>query len=192
MRTGWLPALLMILLAGCQGGIEESAAGPDGRGQSSSCQRAATTSELLESTSLLVLKGSFKSEAGVDLGNISGIAHADGRLYLLDMALPRIVVLDGELNLLDTFGREGDGPGELATVGRGGPAHHDWIDVWEDSLYVYDSRRLTAFGLDGSAGPTVRGVPAGRLSAMYVSTVTMSPGGPIVLKEIHESLTSRG
>lgn len=68
-----------------------------------------------------------------------------------DISQPQVLILDPVLEQARSFGRSGDGPGELA---RFSPqmlsvTSPDWTAVRGDTIIVYDGERLSKFALDG-------------------------------------------
>lgn len=85
------------------------------------------------------------------LGGLAGVAHADSVLVASDLSHPQVLILDPGLERARSFGRSGDGPGELP---RFSPqmlsvTSPDWTTVRGDTIIVYDGERLSKFALDG-------------------------------------------
>jgi hypothetical protein len=85
------------------------------------------------------------------LGGLAGVAHAESVLVASDLSQPQVLILDPGLERARSFGRSGDGPGELA---RFSPqmlsvTSPDWTAVRGDTIIVYDGERLSKFALDG-------------------------------------------
>lgn len=81
----------------------------------------------------------------------AGVAVVDSLVFVYDAPQSRVVMLDDQLRPVRSFGRRGQGPGELASVmdrGRRGIGWK-WIDGSGDSLLVFDGTRLQFFSPDG-------------------------------------------
>lgn len=84
------------------------------------------------------------------IGGIHASAHA---VYVLDTGSARVMMFDHDLRTRGTFGRSGDGPGELGesvpsrAAADGGSRR--WIDGVGDELVVFDGRRLSLFTTNG-------------------------------------------
>ena len=106
--------------------------------------------------------GALQGEDWEMFGQISWVAFGpEGNLYVLDGQAKRIVVLGPDGTFLRTFGREGKGPGELASPSG--------LAVLADgSIVVYDfgNQGLTLFSSEGSisARPRQPRPTSGRVS----------------------------
>ena len=97
---------------------------------------------------------------------------ANGRLYLADSRLTRVLSVRPDSTDPHVIGREGSGPGEFSAPGG--------LATSADSLWVFDARRSTvqAFTLDGEyvrtyaveAGPFGRGRALNRYGALALAT----------------------
>jgi hypothetical protein len=94
---------------------------------------------------------SYGRQAETWLNEVAGVAAVDSLVFVYDAPQSRVVMLDGRLQPVRSFGRKGQGPGELAPVmdrGRRGLGWK-WIDGSGDSLLVFDGTRLQFFSPDG-------------------------------------------
>ncbi len=97
-------------------------------------------------TSRYAPSGSFYIE------EVGGIVTDSGSVYVLDAAQSRVFILDLNLQYRRSFGKKGNGPGELAPErdqGRRG-INWRWIDVSSDTLAVFDGHRVHLFTTDGA------------------------------------------
>jgi len=93
-------------------------------------------------TPLTVVQTLGGDEGDILLHNPSWIRFAaDGSAYVLNEGECQVLRFDADWELLDEFGRCGEGPGEFSSP-TGMIIHHD--DVW-----VFELARITVFGLDG-------------------------------------------
>lgn len=112
------------------------------------------------------------STYGVDDDNwlmgVTGITTLpDGRVLVYDGRLPAVKVLSGgDLELYRAFGRRGEGPGEfafspfLSLLPTAGGARN--LVTGSDSLvYVFDTRKIEIFDLEGTPHATITGVAHG-------------------------------
>ena len=95
----------------------------------------------------------------------NGIAAVSGRLFVYDAAEARVHVLNDSMRKLSSFGRRGDGPGELAIprvfLDRSSYLSHNLVTVDDSLLYVYDGRGIQSYGHDGTYRQTLASVRAG-------------------------------
>jgi hypothetical protein len=91
-------------------------------------------------------------------GPMSVNAAGDGTRYLLNSGECQVMHVDGEWELLNTFGRCGQGPGEFENP-RG-------MVLFQEELWVFEMARITVFGLDGEYRRTL--VPGLQYSAPAV------------------------
>lgn len=127
-----------------------------------SCRGVASWSRWLPAEGVYRITASFLEEDGLDLGGASGLARApDARVFVLDLWFPRIVVLDANLRPLESFGRAGEGPGELARwrARNANTLWFDWLALADDLLLVFDGRRVTRFTSAGDPLSTSRSLP---------------------------------
>lgn len=82
-----------------------------------------------------------------------GIALSRSSVFVLDLAQGRVVRLDSTAHIIASFGRSGDGPGELArahSTSIGYLTSPDWIAVRSESLFVFDGRSVHVLATDGT------------------------------------------
>jgi hypothetical protein len=90
----------------------------------------------------------------VEVAPTYGLVAKGNRLIGFDGALSRISILDDAYSIVNSFGREGQGPGEFAPPHRSEGAwprgtRADWIDARNDSVFVFDGSRLQVFSTEG-------------------------------------------
>jgi hypothetical protein len=81
-----------------------------------------------------------------------GIAASASAVVAFDREAGSIAVLSEEFGTGETFGRIGDGPGEIARPGAGtlvSARSSDWVDVAGEEVYVLDGRTVQVFATDG-------------------------------------------
>ncbi len=99
-------------------------------------------------------------------------APGDGRLYIADVDLGRIVVMDAQENMLRVFGE-----GSLAPVD---------IDVGEDYFYIVDKNRRNVVMMDPVSGEIVGSFDASPDSAggfSFPTNVAQSPSGEVYVTD---------
>ena len=110
---------------------------------------------------------------------------ADGLVYILDRQDQRVIVVNGDGELVRTIGREGEGPGEFSRP--------RFFGLTDRDIRVFDFRRLTVqvFGRDGSystvystgpAGVATTGVSFGSDGAMAYSGLEVPRNGGLVAR----------
>jgi hypothetical protein len=93
--------------------------------------------------------------AGADdgLGSLAGVAVHGDTVFAYDAVRSRVVVLSAGLRPLGAFGREGEGPGELAQARdrslRMRAGSWRWIDAAGGTLVVFDGWRASRFSTGG-------------------------------------------
>lgn len=89
--------------------------------------------------SIYPVNGTQEFNEGVFLSDTWNIQEHEGHFYLNDYPNDRILMTDNYLQLLDTFGKKGNGPGEFQGAGA--------FFVYNDSIYVHDDggMRLNIF-----------------------------------------------
>lgn len=109
-----------------------------------------------------------------------------GELYVVENSEPELRVYDAEGELVRTYGREGEGPGDFRTMSAFG--------VLGDTVWIADSahRRLTMFGRDGEVLGTVSasiqiafGEHMGRPLYVTVYPGELRPGGVVVSEDFY-------
>jgi len=172
-------ACIATALAGCD--ARENAA--SAIAPSSAC--AAGESRWASAAGRYERSGQYGAGEGEDLLALGGIAMSGDRVYLLDAGAGSVVVLDGEMRKRTTFGRAGNGPGELArsTMPTSHGGTQRWIAASGDTVVVFDGERVVFFRADGTPGATwsperVRGSsPMQSRIALAGGEVLFSAGG---------------
>ena len=124
--------------------------------------------------------GCFECDGPELFGSIGVVAiTADGGVVVSDRDEPMIRVFDGEGRSVATFGRRGQGPGELRFVSGLAPLPDGGV-MTSDMMQP----RLTAYGPDG----TVRGTT--RTEAAIVGLRASPDGGSVVAQEAQWSTMS--
>lgn len=88
-----------------------------------------------------------------DVLSAGGIALSHANAFVLDLSLGRVVRLDSMARIVATFGRSGDGPGELARAHSTSIAFltsPEWIAIRSESLFVFDGRSVHLLATDGT------------------------------------------
>lgn len=93
--------------------------------------------------SIYPLNGTKEFKEGVYLSDTWNIQEYEGNFYLNDYPNDRILITDNYLQLLDTIGKTGNGPGEFQGAGA--------LFVYNDYIYVQDDggMRMNVFDLNG-------------------------------------------
>jgi hypothetical protein len=112
----------------------------------------------------------------------NGILGADGETYLLDEQLCEIRVFDAEGQYLNTFGREGEGPGEFRQA-------QDLLLLPSGKVGVIygQQNRLATYGLDGTIGEDTSLLPDGVRFAFLIGA--QSRDGRMVIQQHATELT---
>jgi hypothetical protein len=86
-------------------------------------------------------------EAGNDVvGSVQNIGSADdGRVYILDSKNYKIYIFSPEGKFISSFGKKGEGPGEIKNFNSG-----DQLFVVNKHVLVADRSRISYFSLDGT------------------------------------------
>jgi hypothetical protein len=86
-------------------------------------------------------------EAGDDvIGSVQNIDSADdGRVYILDSKNYKIYIFSPEGKFISSFGRKGEGPGEIKNFNSG-----EQLFVADQHIIVVDRSRISYFSLDGA------------------------------------------
>ncbi len=87
-----------------------------------------------------------------ELTAVAGIAEEEGRVFVYDGPAARIHAFSRDLGWLYSFGREGEGPGELNATSDRSRQHGlgwRWLTAQGNAVIVYDGRTLNMFSLDG-------------------------------------------
>jgi hypothetical protein len=156
------------------------------------------------SADTVTVLGEAFAEDAYQFNNVSaeGLdADAEGNLYVLDRQGGRVLKYDRSGAHLATYGRQGEGPGELAQpVGMDvGPGDTIWVSD-------FTNRRLTGFAQDGSDPRTITfeentGVPSQRMAALEDGFVLLfrplfnfrrAAGGPLQMSRGGEEETGDG
>lgn len=140
-------ALLAFLVAACAG--DE----PAGRRPSEAGLRSTNACDFRDGGSRWA-PGHARYETAAEFGwgqehmiDLWGIAtSAAGDVFVFDAGNTRVLELDSDLRLVDTFGRAGRGPGEFSYQGV---LPGDWIAADDSSIFVLDLRTLSEFDLSG-------------------------------------------
>jgi hypothetical protein len=106
----------------------------------------------------------------VDLHGVSGAGLlADGRIVVGDRGNSRVVVFDRAGKLQKSFGREGNGPGDFASL--------QYLTAFGDTIVTWDSgqSRITLWTPDGKI---IRSVPLPSVAANHVVHIN-AVGGPL-------------
>lgn len=114
-------------------------------------------------------------EEELELFGVGDLLILDDRLYIVEWGNDRVTVTDTLFNLVDRFGRRGQGPGELSA-----PADLELLPDGKLAIAEMENRRVSVFT---AAGGFVRSVPIATahddVAAMNDTTFVVSgPGGP--------------
>ena len=156
-RLNDLPALGLIALAACSGGSEPT---------------QALYSEVRDSAGVRIVENQapmpgsrltweISIEPTLSIGTLDGeeayqlfqvrtaTRLADGRVLVANGGTSEIHVFDASGTHLDTWGREGEGPGEFTRLSSVGPWPGDSLMAWDRG-----QRRISIFDLEGNHGRT--------------------------------------
>lgn len=114
--------------------------------------------------------GALPEDADLFLQRPGDVSIDDrGRLHVLDLVAKTVMVWDADGQFLRTYGKPGQGPGELQIQGNsGGP--QGYVHAESDTFYVYDggARRLNLFNPDFSFRASVNlQIEGGRVEAFW-------------------------
>lgn len=151
--------LLAVGLVACQGRDEARA---PGQGLEGPDHILAPTTEDAYAV------GAFDGADWETFAEVAGVAFdGAGNLYVLDAYARRVVVVDGDGELVRTVGQEGEGPGELQRPSS--------LAVFDDgSMAVLDVDKLHAFDADGRFTNSAP-VAAVRLGGVLLFGATVHP-----------------
>ncbi len=102
----------------------------------------------------LQLKKLWEIEGGgtKNFGQVQNLkVSEDGRVYVLDNKLKKILIFDKDGKFLSEFGEMGEGPGEFKNFRQG-----DQLFILKNDLIFVDRERIHYFSLDGKFKKTVK------------------------------------
>lgn len=165
LRTRCIPPILLALgLAACGG--DSGGDSPDGGVAGLEAPDFALT---LEAPTLFQL-GGFDAEGWEQFGELGPAGFdSEGNLYLLDRQAGSITVVDSTGALVRTFGRRGNGPGEMASPMG--------MAVFPDGRVVISDIGNRGFVIFGADGAFQRLLPF--QATQFATTITPLPSGDV-------------
>jgi len=159
-RAVFSPCTALLFIAAA--GVLCACSGPEGGalqanaplGDPAACAAASGDDPWLPTDSRYA-RTAWQGDRDVWFGSISGAAWVRNRLYVFDGAATRVLVFDDRLtSVVDSFGNQGQGPGEFQSGGFASvPSEYGprrWLMPAEhDELIIFDGDRVQRFGADG-------------------------------------------
>lgn len=194
-RRSRVRAMAWAITAVALGGCSERARGPINVADSAGVQIVTNLSGSIESAE----RWSLSTEPAVEIGSGASPDVAlfrvtdvtplvGGRVAVGTNGPPRALVFERDGTLAARLGREGEGPGEFASVGSVVSLGADSLAVWDP-----DRRRISVFSADGrfarevdlsdTAPPSARSAPNTEMTAGFTHLLPSTSGSLVLFGE---------